>query len=206
MTRVCTKSRIDFCVLFLSPEALYSLRSTPLCVELTCLTAFASNTPSKMKPKRSSHCSSCSLATAMRALTASSVSSPCSMAPLICWQMARFSSSNSSGSSSLCPAAFSTFVYASSCALRRAATAASDVSTAQSSSSSSSSPRISRLTSRNLASFSLKSGSNWKKSSPSSRSKSSSRDNSCVIWSSASTKSSSGITPGCSAKCPLRTA
>ena len=54
VTSFCTHSSMNFCVFFLSPDDLYSLASTPLCV-VTCLTAFASSTPSKMKPKRSSH-------------------------------------------------------------------------------------------------------------------------------------------------------
>ena len=54
MTSFCTHSSMNFCVFFLSPDDLKSFASTALCV-LTCLSALASSTHSKMKPKRSSH-------------------------------------------------------------------------------------------------------------------------------------------------------
>mmetsp|Transcript_75715 Transcript_75715/g.202639 ORF Transcript_75715/g.202639 Transcript_75715/m.202639 type:complete len:211 (+) Transcript_75715:814-1446(+) len=71
---------------------------------------------------------------------------------------------------------------------------------------SSSSPSISRRSVAHASSCLTKSASTWKMSSEGSGSSSSSSDTSCVIWSSASTRSRSGSSAGNSAKLVLRTA
>mmetsp|Transcript_25801 Transcript_25801/g.76967 ORF Transcript_25801/g.76967 Transcript_25801/m.76967 type:complete len:203 (-) Transcript_25801:159-767(-) len=136
---------------------------------LRVVTAAASSTPSKRKPKRSSGWSSRFSATSIRAFTptatrafASSSASDFSSAARTSSPIFRFSISNSSSPSSFiaflslmpCSAA-STFEYAASCTLSRAATASAEVSTDHSwSSSSSSSPCSAKLpTARSFSSL-----------------------------------------------------
>ena len=64
VTSFCTHSRRNFCVFPASLDDLKSFLISTLCVLPTCVTAPPSRTKSKMKPKRSSHCSECSDATA----------------------------------------------------------------------------------------------------------------------------------------------